>query len=100
MEYGGQHRCTARDTAVTARMVQYWDRSESLEEDIEELEDCPLGPEELEVDIRHIALNARGEKHRRLFHTFSSQGLSAFLVASVARWTSKSAKSSARASNT
>ena len=44
----------------------YQHRSESLEVDIEELQDYLLGPEELDVDVRHIALNARGEKHRRL----------------------------------
>ena len=44
----------------------YLHRSESLEVDIEELQDYLLGPEELDVDVRHIALNARGEKHQRL----------------------------------
>ena len=76
VEHGGEHRWTARDRAVTARMVQYLDTSECLEVDIEELDDSLLGPEEFEV--------ARGEKHRRLFHAFSVQGLSDFLVASVA----------------
>ena len=75
MEYGGEHRWTARDRVVMVRLVRYQDRSESLEVDIEELEDCLLRP-----------LNARGEKHRRLFHTLSSQELSEFLVASVERW--------------
>ena len=79
MEYGGEHRWTARDRAVTARTVQFFDRSESLKVDIGELEDCLLGPEELQIDIRHIALNARGEKHR-------TPGTWNFLVASVARW--------------
>ena len=41
-------------------------RSESLDVDIEELQDYLLGPEKLDVDVRHIALNARGEKLRRL----------------------------------
>ena len=82
MDYGGERWWTARDRAVTGRMVQYLDKSESLQVGIEELEDCLLGPDELEFDIRHIALNARGEKHRRLFHTFSVLGLSDFFVAS------------------
>ena len=55
--YGGRHRWTARDTAVTARMVRYLDRSDGL--DMEELEDCLLGLEEFDVDNRHIALNAK-----------------------------------------
>ena len=41
MEYAGEHRWTARVRAVFARMEQYLDRSESLEVDIEELEDFP-----------------------------------------------------------
>ena len=50
------------------------------------LEHCLLGPEESEVDIWHIAMNARSEKRRRLFHIFSGQGQSEFLVVSAARW--------------
>ena len=46
MEYGGEHRWTARDRAVTARTVQYLDRRGSFVVDIDELEDCLLGPEE------------------------------------------------------
>ena len=52
------------------RMEHCLDRSESLEVDIEDLEYFLLGPEELDVDMRHIVLNARGGKHPRLFHTF------------------------------
>ena len=39
--------------------------------EIEELEYDLRGPEESEVDIRHIVTNARGKKRRRLFHIFS-----------------------------
>ena len=45
MEHGGEHRWTARDRGVMARMVQYLDRNGSLIVEIEELEDCVLGPE-------------------------------------------------------
>ena len=41
--------------------------------DIEELEYYLLGPDDLDVDITHIALNARGEKQHRFFHIFSQQ---------------------------
>ena len=54
--------------------------------DIVELEYCLFGPEESEVDIRHIAMNARGKKRRRLFHIFCGQGQSVFLVVSASRW--------------
>ena len=47
------------DKAVTARTEHYLDRSERLEVDIEELDNYLLGPEELDVDIRHIALTRR-----------------------------------------
>ena len=102
MENGGERRWTARDRAVTARMARYLSKSERLEVEIEE-------PEEFEVDVRHIAVEARGEKHRRLLHAFSVQGLSDF---SVTAWRdgmctqaclgypSKSAKNSARPSKT
>ena len=86
VEYGGEHRWTARNRAVMARMVQYLDRSESMNLEMEELEYCLLGPEESEVDIRHIAMNASGKKRRRLFHYFSGQGPSECLVVSAARW--------------
>ena len=75
MAYGGEHRWSTLDKAVMARMDHYLDRSESLEVGIEELEYYLLGPEELDVDIRHIALNARGEKHlKALSHTHTPGG--------------------------
>ena len=77
MEYGGEHRWTARDRAVMARMKQYLDRIESLKVEIEELEYGLLGPEEAEVDMRHIAM---------LFHFFIGQGHSEFLAVGAARW--------------
>ena len=46
MEYGREHRWTARDRAVTARMVQYLDWSEILIVEIEEVEECLLEHEE------------------------------------------------------
>ena len=49
-------------------MELYLDRSESLEVDVVKLEGSPLGPDEQDVDIRHIALNARGEQQQWLFH--------------------------------
>ena len=48
--------------------------------EIEELKYSLLGPEVSEVDLRHIAMNARVEMRR------SAQGQSEFLVASAARF--------------
>ena len=45
-----------------------------------------LAPNEPNIDIKHIVMQARGERHRRLFHAFSQQGANVILVASVARW--------------
>ena len=54
--------------------------------DIEEMEHCLLGQEESEVDIRHIVMNVRGKKRRRLFRVLSAQGQSEFVVVSAALW--------------
>ena len=63
MEYGGEHRWTARDDrAVVARLVQHLDRRESMKMESGELEYCLFGLEESEVDIRHIAMDATGKK--------------------------------------
>ena len=53
---------------------------------VKELEHYLLAPDEQHVDIRHIALHARGDRHQRLFHTFSQQGRSELWLASAARW--------------
>ena len=65
---------------------RYLDRSESQGVDIGELEYYLLGPSELDVDIRYLALHARGEQQQRLFHTFSQKGTTDFLVTPAARW--------------
>ena len=72
--------------AVMARMENYLNRCESLEVETKELEYSLLAPEEQDVGLRRIALHASGDRHQRLFHTFSQQGRSEFWVASVARW--------------
>ena len=41
---------------------------------------------ELGVDNKFFAMIARGEQQQRLFQTFSQQGTSDFLVATVAKW--------------
>ena len=60
MEYEGERRWTARDRVVITRMEQYLDESDSLKVEVDELE-LLLGPEDSEVDLRHI-LSMRGRK--------------------------------------
>ena len=73
MEYGGEHRWTARDRVVIARMEQNLDQSDNLKVEVEELE-LLLGPEDSEVDLRYILMFARRKNGRRIFQIFSSQG--------------------------
>ena len=47
--------------------------------EVEELEDL-LGPEDVDVDFRRIMKEARYGRGRDIFETFSSDGLSNFLV--------------------
>ena len=48
-KHGSEHQWTAPDRAITSRMVQKLENSESEEVDTEELEDCLLGPNEFDV---------------------------------------------------
>ena len=81
----GEHRWTARDRTVIARMEQYLDENDNMRVEIEELEFL-LGPEDSEVDLRQILRYARRKKGGRIFDIFSSKGQSEFLVASRRRW--------------
>ena len=71
IESGDVDRSSVREKSVIENMGHYLDTSQCLEVDIEELECYLLGPDESDVDIRCIALYARGEQQKRLFHTFS-----------------------------
>ena len=81
---GVDHELVALHQVVMARMEDYVDRCESSEVDIKELEYLQLAPDEQDVDIRHIALHARGDRHQRLFH--SQHGRSETWETSAARW--------------
>ena len=48
---------------------------------VQELEGV-LGPEDVDVDFKRILKEARDERGRNIFETFSSDGLSDFLVPS------------------
>ena len=82
---GVNRRWPAVYQAVARRMLSYLDNSEALKVDTKELEDHVFAPNEPRVDINHIARQARGEQHQRLFQIFSRQGAKEILVASVAR---------------
>ena len=75
---------SARDKTDIARTKQYVEESESLKVEVEQLESL-LGPDDSDVDFRRILEEARDEKGRAIFETFSSEGLSEFLVVSRAR---------------
>ena len=74
MEYGGERRWSTLDKTVTARTEHFQYRSESLEGDIEKLEYYPRGPEESDVDIRHLALKSKRRTASKAFPHFQSAG--------------------------
>ena len=86
MDCGVNQRWAAIYQAVARGMLSHLDYSEALKVDTKELEDHVLAPNERRVDIDHIARQARGERHQRLFQIFSRQGAKEILVAGVARW--------------
>ena len=67
---------SAKEITIIARTKQFLERSYSVQVQVEELEDL-LGPEDVDVNVRRILKEAR---------TFSSDGLSNFLVAEWSRW--------------
>ena len=84
MEHGGEHRWTARDREVIARIEHHLNESDSMKVEVEELE-LLLGPEDSEVDLRHILMCLKKKKGRKIFEIFSSKGPSEFQVVSRAR---------------
>ena len=60
-EFEGEHRWTARDGTVIARMEQYLNKSARMRVEIEELESL-LEPEDSELDLRQILRYARRKK--------------------------------------
>ena len=75
---------SARERTIIARTKQYLERSYSVKVEVEELEDL-LGPEDVNVDFKRILKEARDERGRNVFETFSSDDLS-FRVAEWSRW--------------
>ena len=64
---------SARERTINARTKQYLEESYSVKVEVEELEDL-LGPEDVDVDFRRIMKEARDERGRKIFETFSSDG--------------------------
>ena len=75
---------SAKERTIIANTKQYLERSYSLEVEVEELEDL-LGPDDVDVDFRRI-LKEASKRGCEIFETFSTDGLSEFLVASRSRW--------------
>ena len=75
----------ARERTIVARTKQFLERSYSVKVRGEDLDDL-LGPEDVDVDFRRILKEARDERGRNILETFSSDGLSDFLVAEWSRW--------------
>ena len=86
MDCGVDHRWAAIQQAVAKRMLDYLKNCEQLKVDAQELDFHVLAPNEPHIDIKHIVLHARGERHQTLFHASNQQGANEALVASVARW--------------
>ena len=61
MEFEGEHRWTARDRTVIARMEQYLNENDNARVEIEELESL-LGPEHSEMDFRQFLRYARRQQ--------------------------------------
>ena len=67
------------------RTKRFLEETRSIKVDIEELEDL-LGPDDVVVDFRRRLKEARDEEGGAISETFSTDGLSEFLVASRSRW--------------
>ena len=74
----------ARERTIIARTKQFLERSFSVKVRVEEMEGL-LGPEDVDVDFRRILKEARDERGRKTFDTFSSDD-SSLLVAEWSRW--------------
>ena len=74
----------ARERTLIARTKQFLERSFTVKVQVEALE-ALLGPEDVDVDLRRILKEARDERGRNIFETFSSNDMS-FLVAEWSRW--------------
>ena len=66
-------------------MEQYLNESDIVNVEFEELE-LLLGPEDSEIDMMYIVMNARRRKGRQIFQILGTQGPSEFLIGRTLRW--------------
>ena len=71
VDRGVDHRWAAGNQTVAKRMLDYLNKSEVMKVDAQEMEFHVLTPHEPEIE--HIVMHARGERHQRVFRTFSRQ---------------------------
>ena len=71
---------SARERTIIARIKQYLEKV-TVKVEVEELEDL-LGPDDVVVVFKRRLTEARGEEGCATFETFSTDGLSEFMVAS------------------
>ena len=72
MDCGVDHREAAVYQAVAKRMVDYMNKSEVMKVDVQELELNVLAQNEPSIDVKHIVMQARGEKTPKTFPRFQS----------------------------
>ena len=76
---------SAQERTATARMEQYVNNSECIQLDIDEVEECSLGPEYADIDVKKILRKATREG-RNIFEVFKVKGKGELLVTSQWRW--------------
>ena len=74
VDCGVDQRWAAVYHSVARRILSNLDHSEVLKVNTGDLEHHVLAPNEPDVDMKHIVMQATGEKHQRLFQVFSRQG--------------------------
>ena len=76
---------SAQERTAIARMEQHVNNSQVFKVEIAEVEECSLGPEYSDVDVKHILRSATREG-RRIFEVFSVREKGEHPVASKWRW--------------
>ena len=76
---------SAQERTAIARMEHNVNNNDCIKLEIDEVEDCSLGPEYSDVDVKHTLRNAPREC-RNIFEAFSVKEKGEHLVASKWRW--------------
>ena len=75
----------AQERTAIAMMEQYVNNSECKQLDIDEVEECSLGPEYVDIDLTQILRKTTGEG-RNIFEDFKVKEKGELLVACKWRW--------------